>query len=217
MAIPYTRRQLIQRIRQHIANGWPNHSFSASENEVQLYIDQAIAFAIVGKAYEGAKIEGALVIPEAFLITYNVGNLSLDSITMEWYATLPQPPLSLPLGYSINRVYFGSIANSISQEAYPIKAKRTSYRNDLPKPDGIYYRVENNVIKLQASNYQPLQGTDLYVQMPSARTSDVNEAMNIPDDALEIIFNNVIAKLKDRFMIPKDIVEDNLPSGNKAS
>ena len=41
--------------------------------------------------------------------------------------------------------------------------------------------------------------------------------MTLPDDQLEAIFNNVVAKLKDRMQLPKDIIKDDLPAGNKGS
>jgi hypothetical protein len=46
---------------------------------------------------------------------------------------------------------------------------------------------------------------------------DVEDVLNLPDDAIEPIFNNVVMKLKDRMQIPKDIVLDDIPAGNKNS
>src|SRR5712671_1707676 len=101
--IQYTKKLLIQRIRQHIANDWPDANFSTSTNEVLLYIDQAIAPTIIGQVYQGAKVEGNLAMPEGYLTTYLLPALTKNSITGYWTSTLPQPPLSLPLGYSITR------------------------------------------------------------------------------------------------------------------
>jgi len=53
--------------------------------------------------------------------------------------------------------------------------------------------------------------------MPSTRVTDLNEPMNLPDDASEAIFLKVIAKLKDRLGIPQDVVQDDLPKGRKDS
>jgi hypothetical protein len=165
-------------------------------------------------AYQNAKVEGALAVAEAFLITYNITTISQDQNTGYWFATLPQPPLSLPLGYSINRVYFASTANGISQDATPIKAKRLGYRNNMPFPTGVRYWVENSILWLAANNNMPLLGQNLYVQMPSSRTADMNAPMSIPDDIIDYIFNTATQTLSKKFTEPRDVVKDYLPSGN---
>lgn len=217
MAVPYNRKQLIERIKKHVADGFPNDDFTPSTNEVMLYIDEAIAYSIVGKAYENAKIEGVLAVPEAFHITYNIGVMSQDDNTNEWYATLPQPPLSLPLGYSIADVYFSSPSTGRSESALPIKNKRVPYRNYMPVPTGMSYRVENSIIWVKASNGIPLSGLPLFVQMPVNRTSDITQPMNLPDDVIMSIFDTVVKQLLQRYQVPQDIVKDDLPAGNKAS
>lgn len=217
MAIIYSKKQLIERVQRHMNNGFPDTDFKMSANELLLYIDSALAFSIVGKAYEGAKVEGVLVAPEAFYLTSLLPTLTQDQTTGYWTTTLPQPPLSLPLGYSINRMYFASTADGVSQSINPISAKRVSYRMNMPLPSGVRYWVEGNKVFLQASEGQPLLGQNVYVTMLSSRTNDVNDVMNVADDVLEQIFGAVVAKCKDRMGIPVDIVKDNLPAGNKTS
>ncbi len=208
---------LSQRIMQHIANGFPNDSFSASTNEVILYIDEAIASTIVGQTYANAKVEGVLVMNEAWLITYLMAALQQDNITKNWFSTLPQPPLGLPLGYSIPNVYFANSVNGKGKAVLPIKNKRVSYRENMPMPFGIRYWVEGSAIWLAASDGTSLLNQPLYVQMPSSRTANITDVMAMPDDAIEAVFNNVVAKLTQRMQLPKDIIADNLPSGNKGS
>lgn len=212
--VPYTRLQLIQRLRKHINDGYASDSYTVSDRELMLYVDQAVAFQIVGLAYQNAKIEGALAVAEAFLITYNITIINQDDNTGYWFATLPQPPLSLPLGYSINRVYFASPGSGISQDAFPIKAKRVGYRNNMPMPTGIRYWVEGSTLWMSASNSQPLRNLNLYVQMPSARVDDLSAPMNMPDDIIQGVFDKVITELINRYQQPKDIVVDDLPAGN---
>lgn len=217
MAIGYTKKMFIERLRRHIANGWPNDSFSATDNEVLLYIDEALAFGLVGQVYATAKLEGNLVMPEAYLSTYLLADLVQDDVTGYWYSTLPQPPISLPLGYSINQVYFAKTAYSKSQAVFPIKAKRLSYREDMPLPNGVRYWVEGSRIWLQASSGQPLLGQPLYVQMAKTRTDDLSETMDLPDDAIKLIFDTVVGRMVQRLGLPQDIIKDNLPAGNKSS
>lgn len=217
MAIIYSKKQLIQRIQRHMNNGFPDTDFKTSANEILLYIDSALAFSIVGKAYEGAKVEGALVAPEAFYLTSSLPTLVQDQTTGYWTTTLPQPPLTLPLGYSISRMYFASTADGVSQSIMPIKSKRVSYRMNMPLPSGVRYWIEGSKVFLQANEGQSLLGQNVYATMLSSRTNDVNDTMNVADDVLEAIFNTVVGKIKDRMAIPTDIVKDNLPAGNKSS
>lgn len=216
-AIPYTKKMLIQRIKRHMANGFPNSDFATSDNETLLYIDTALAFQMVGKAYEGAKIEGSLVMPEAFLITYDIGNLSKDTVTNNWFGTLPHPPISLPLGYSINRVYTAQAGQSTARDFLPLKAKRIGYRNNMPKPPGAFYWVEADKLWASATNGASLNMMPMYVQMASPRTQDVDDVMNVPEDVVQAIFDTVVKQMMQRYGMPQDVIKDNLPAGNKSS
>lgn len=214
MAIAYTRKMLIQRIRKHLNNGFANDAWSTSDNEITLYCDQAIAFGIVGQTWESAKITGVMEVPEAYQITFLLTNLIQDPVLGEWYSTLPQPPVSLPLGYSITQVYpaDGSMGKGIN--FLPIKAKRVAYRENMPYPPGGSYRTENNRIWLKANNNMSLLNIPFYIQMPTSRTDDITKDMNLPDDVIQNIFDTVVQRLIQRYAQPKDIVRDDLPAGN---
>lgn len=196
-----------------MADDFPSSEFGASENEVLLYIDQAVAFTLVGQVYANAKIEGSLCVPEAYLVTYLLPDLQYDNVTRDWYTTLPQPPVSLPLGYSIDRIYFANEVDGQGLNVFMIKAKRVAYRDNMPKPFGVSAWVENGTIRLKANNGASLNGNPLYVRMASTRTSSTSDIMHLPDDAIESIFMNVVAKLKDRMGIPKDVIKDDISAG----
>ena len=215
--IPYTKKLLIQRIRQHFVNDFPNSDISVSENETLLYIDQALAFNLVGQVYAQAKVEGNIAMPEAYLTTYLLPALQQDNVTKEWYSMLPQPPISLPLGYSIDMGYFANKVNGKGRNVFFIKAKRAAYRNNMPRPMGVNARIEGSKIILDASDGTSLLGENFYIRMASTRTDDVNATLGIPDDAIEGIFSNVVAKLKDRLQLPKDVIQDDISAGNKSS
>jgi hypothetical protein len=215
--IPITKAILIERIKRHISNDLPSSEFSTSDNEILLYIDQAVAAALVGQVYNAAKVEGTLVMPEAYLTTYALPSLTQDTTTHEWYSTLPQPPVSLPLGYSLDYVYFANSTNGKGLSVFLISASRVGFREDMPMPFGVRAWVEGSRINFVTSNGASLLNQTCYVRMAATRTSSLTDTVNIPDDALELIFNNVVAKLKDRIQLPQNIIQDDLPSGNKAS
>ncbi len=200
-----------------MADNFPSADFGASQNEVLLYIDQALAVNLIGQVYNGAKLEGNIAVPEAYMTTFALPALTQDTITKKWYTTLPQPPISLPLGYSIDDAYF---ANSVDGQGTPIfliKHKRKAYRDYMPTPFGVQGFVEGSKITFKASDGGSLLDQTVFVSMASTRTSSITDVMNLPDDAIEGIFMNVVAKLKDRMQIPKDVVLDDISAGNKGS
>ena len=65
MALVYSLATLTERIKRHMANGFPSASFFASDNEIQLYINDAIAFSLVGGVYNMAL---CFILPLAFFL-----------------------------------------------------------------------------------------------------------------------------------------------------
>lgn len=214
MAVPYNRKQLIQRIRKHVNNGFPNDAYATSDNEINLYIDQAVAYGLVGQVWMQAKVTGVMELPEAYLVTLQLAALTEDPNTGYWFTTLPQPPVSLPLGYSINRVYSAGPGNQGNQDFFIIKANRWGRRTNMPLPGGIRCTVDGLTLVCAASDNQPLLNVPVFVNMPTTRGTDITAPMNLPDDAIESIFNSVVAQLTKRYQEPKDIINDDLPAGN---
>jgi hypothetical protein len=217
MAIPYTRQQLIQRIRKHLNNGFPNDAYATSTNEISLYIDQANAFGLVGMVWMGAKVTGYMEMPEGYLATLQLPALQQDANSGDWFTALPQPPVSLPLGYSIVRVYSTAPNSQGNQDFFMIKANRVGRRTNMPMPGGIRCWVDYTnatILRCAASDNQPLQGIPVFVQMPITRAPDITLPMNLPDDAIDSIFTQVTGWLTKRYQSPKDIINDDLPAGN---
>ena len=160
MALTYSWAQLIERLIRHINNNFPGKDFSLSSNEALLYINEAMSTGIIGQVYGGAKVLGSLEMPDAYEMTFQLAALAQDSVTGNWFSTLPQPPLSLPLGYSINRVYFANSTDGEGIDCLPIKAKRVGYRKNMPMPLGVRYWIENSKIWLAASDGSSLLNQD---------------------------------------------------------
>lgn len=216
VSLPYSKRLLIQRIRKHVTNDrFTNDSFETSDNEILLLIDASAATRLIGQVYMGAKIEGAIAVPEAYFVTYQLPALSQDTISKDWTTVLPQPPMSLPLGYSVNRCYFGNTVQGQSKEILPIKAKRVGYRMNMPLPAGARYWVEGNTIWITANDGNSLLKQQVYIQMATARTTDLDAVMGMPEDDIEFVFNDVVKLLAQRYGMPFDQTKDDLPAGNK--
>ena len=217
MALGYTWRQLVQRIWKHFNNDFPNTDFSITENEIYLYVNESMSSGLVGQVYNGAKVLGALEVPESYILQFELAALTQDTVSGYWTTTLPQPPLSLPLGYSINRVYPATAGFGQGKDCIAIKAKRVGRRKTMPMQFGVRYWVTGQKLWLAASDGSSLYGQTFYVEMPSTRMTALTDTINLPDDVVEGIFLKVIAKLKDRLGIPQDIIQDDLPAGRKDS
>ena len=120
MAVPSTYRMLIERVKRHMNNGFPNDSVTYTDNEVMLYIQSALATGLIGQVYGAAKVTGNIEVPEGYITTYQLPALAQDTVTKEWYSTLPQTPISLPLGYSIDNLYFAGAMNGRGKQVYLI-------------------------------------------------------------------------------------------------
>jgi hypothetical protein len=215
--ITYTKASFIERIKRHISNGYPSGDFSLSDNEILLMVDTALPYAMIGQVYNNAKLEGSLVVPEAYYSTFSLSQLTQDKATRYWYASLPQPPVSLPLGHSISRVYFANGIDGEGDEVLPIKAKRVGIRKMMPLPSGARYWVEGSRIWIAASNGAPLNEETCYVQMIQTRSTSLSDALDVPDDVLQVVFDAVVKQCLQRLGVPQDIVRDDLPAGTKTS
>jgi hypothetical protein len=211
--IPYNKAMLVERIRKHISDGFGGDDLTITDSEFLLYIDSALAYGMIGQVYNNAKIDGNLAMPEAYLTTYLISNPTQDAPTGRWFVTLPQPPVSLPLGYSITRVYTAS-NGQMSQDFFLIKNKRLGYRRFMPRPTGVSCYPEGSTLWMEPSNGYPLLGLPIYVQMAKSRTDSLSEPMNLPDDAIQAIFDKVIQEVDNRYQQPRDEVKDYEPAGN---
>lgn len=214
MAVAYTIKMLIERIRRHMANGFPSDETTLSSNEVLLHISQALSFNMVGQVYAGAKVEGLLDIAEGYLTTYSL-SLTKEESTGYWYGDLPHPPVSLPIHTAIKELYFASSVDGQSDPIFLIKSRRVAFRRYLPLPNGNRAWVNGKTLYIASSNGNPFTGKTLYVRMAKSRVTDITEDLNIPDDAIEMIFTSVTKKLAERFNIPQDVVKDDVSAGNK--
>lgn len=214
ITVPYSKRMFCELVMRTLNNSFPSDAFALSENQVMLHIDQSVSDKIPKLAYQNAQLEGVLSVAEAFLMTFTMTVTSQDPITHYWYVTLPQPPISLPLGYSINDAYFTDPSFGASNSIFFVKAKRVAYRRELPAPPGLEGWIEGSTLWIKAPKGTSLLNKTLRVQMPTGRTTDFDATINMPDDVIWTCFNEVIQRLTDQFRMPRDNIKDNQPSGN---
>lgn len=217
MALTYSWKQFSDRLKRHINNDFPNAEYAVSDNEMLLYINEAMSFALVGQVWNGAKATGVMEVPEGYIMTFKLPALQKDTATGYWFSSLPQTPLSLPLGYSVLEGYFADEKNGRGKSWNWIKASRVGRRLNMPLQFGVRAWIENGKIYLAASDGASLYNHDAYVRMPSTRVTSMSDAMPLPDDAGKIVFDIVLTRLKDRLGVVQDVVKDDISAGNKSS
>ena len=217
MALDYTWLQFIVRLEKHINNDYPGTDFSITRSEILLYINEAMSYGLVGQVWNNAKNLGQMEVPEGYVVKFQLDVPTQDSVSGKWLTSLPQPPLSLPLGYSVNRVYPATAGFGEGSDVIFLKSKRIGRRKSMPLQFGVYGEFYNSVLRLWASDGSSLLNQVFYAEMPSTRAVSVSDTINLPDDAQKIIFDLVLIRLKDRLGIPQDIVQDDLPAGRKDS
>jgi hypothetical protein len=207
-----TYKVFIEQIQRRLQNDFPSNEFTATDNEIALYIFQALATAITTAANQAYAVEGIYTTPEAFITTFRIPatDFTRDDDTGQYIATLPHPPLNLPLGYSV----LAPTLVGKAQKSFPliaINGYQKGYAFKMAMPEyGIYYEIEGNKMFITSEDLELKQsGLKLNVSMlsPRGKGSD-DETINAPDDILTQVFDAVIARLTQRVNTPKDTIND---------
>lgn len=200
-----------ERVKRRLAAGWPNIKFNVTDNEILLYLYEDAATVIVQMSNGGLSIDGIRTIPEGAVTTYSYTGVQIgyDPNSGLHSINLPGPPVNLPLGYSINDPYL--VASG--QRSYPliaVSSYQRGYYDKIPMPSyGILYWAEGSVMYMDARG-KDLIGATLKVPMLSSRSASgqMTDPINMPDDAMERVFNMVIERLTPRAVAPRDKVND---------
>jgi len=209
-------RQYIERLSRHINKDFAGDDFTISDNELLLYINEALSYGLVGQVWNNSKLLGYMEVPDAYLAQFELPALTQDTVSGYWTTTLPQPPISLPLGYSVNRIYPATTGFGQGNDVILIKAKRVGRRKNMPMQFGVRGWITGQKLWLAASDGSSLFGQPFYCEMPSTRpVTDLDSPITIPDDASNLIFDSVIKKIMNRLQIPSDFIQDDQPAGNK--
>lgn len=206
-----TRQQLIDRILRYYYDGIPDDQAEISTNEVDLYINDAIATVINKQATDEYNITGIMSVPEGYITTYTIPTPSLSDPTGFYYSTLPHPPLGLPGECGVVGVYFGGSWGQ-SKPILHVKPQEVDYFAFMPMPpQAAFYWIENNKIYFWCRTDLTNISDTIYIRMASNIQADNSTALNVPPDAVELIFQDVIGKLLPR----KNIKADNIIDGKE--
>lgn len=201
-----TRRVLIEQIRRIFYGGVPNDDASLSEKEVNLYLNEAIAYMAKVNYTDTIKLDGIETVADSFYATFKNLSITRDSDTGYYSLELPQVPLGLARGYGISTVTFPT-STGLAKSPIPISVRELDYIDQLKQPPSkIFYWSEGK--KLWFKSYTNLVGKYAIVRMVSTETSDLDAEINVPQEYISDIIDLVINKLKIRKGTPEDNVND---------
>lgn len=203
-----TRKVIIEQIRRQYYGGVPSDDANLSENEVNMYLSQAIAYIAKVNYTDSIKLDGIENISDAFYATFKGISISKDNDTGYYYCTLPHPPLGLSRGYGISTVTF-PVSTGLAKAPIPISPREVDYITEIKTPPSkIFYWAEGTLLYFKS--YINLTDKFAIVRMVSAESNNLDAVLNVPEEYMSDIINYVINQLKFRKSIPEDITNDGI-------
>jgi len=203
-----TRRALIEQVRRLYYGGTPSDDANLTENEVNLYINQAIAYVAKVNYTDAIKLDGVETVSDAFYATFKNLAITKDNDTGYYSTTLPHPPLGLSRGYGISTVTF-PVVTGLAKAPTPISPRELEFIDQVKTPPSkVFYWAEGN--KLWFKSYQNLVGKFAIVRMVSAENSDLTSELNVPAEYISDMINWILNQLKVRKGMPEDTTNDGL-------
>jgi hypothetical protein len=203
-----TTEQMIDRVRRQYYNDYPDDSAALTDNELLLHINDAVAQVATKQANDAYTIEGILSIPEGYLTTFKITSFTRDADTGYYYSTLPHPPLGLPKNSGVNSVFFTGVKGQSKPILY-VSGNEIDYFRDMPHPPkAAYYWIEGNKLYMWVKSILPV-GTKVSVRMATHITSSLSAPINVPPDAVGMVFDIVMQRL----LVRKNFKADNVSDG----
>ncbi len=201
-----TRRVIIEQIRRIFYGGVPNDDASLSEKEVNLLLNEAIAYIAKVNYTDAIKLDGIETVADSFYATFKNLAITRDNDTGYYSLDLPQVPVGLSRGYGISTVTFPT-STGLAKSPIPISVRELDYLDNLKQPPSkIFYWAEGK--KLWFKSWTNLVGKLAIVRMVSTETTDLDAEINVPQEYVSDIIDLVINKLKIRKGTPEDNVND---------
>jgi hypothetical protein len=203
-----TRKVLIEQIRRMLYGGIPTDDANITEKEINLYINEALAYMAKVNYTDSIKLDGVETVSDVFYLTFKNLAIVKDNDTGYYSLDLPQVPLGLARGYGISTVTFPT-ATGLAKSPIPISVRELDYMDSLKQPPSkIFYWPEGK--KLWFKSYTNLVGKFAIVRMVSTETSDMDAELNVPQEYITDIINLVMAQLRPRKATPQDSTNDGL-------
>jgi hypothetical protein len=188
--------------------GIPTDDANITEKEVNLYINEAMAYMAKVNYTDSIKLDGIESVSDSFYLTFKNLTITRDSDTGYYSLDLPQAPLGLARGYGISTVTFPT-STGLAKSPIPISVRELDYMDSLKQPPSkIFYWPEGK--KLWFKSYTNLTGKNAIVRMVSTESANLDDELNVPQEYITDIINLVMNQLRPRKGAPQDSTNDGL-------
>lgn len=199
-----TRAQLIELIQRDVYNGLPMDDAQITDNEISLWLGQAIATVMEERYKKDAEMESVTYMNDMYYATFKNRTVSKDSDTGYYYLSLPQVPLGLPRGIAIAGVYFKSGEGQLTDTVIQVAPQEIDVMRVLPMPKNkIFGWTEGSTFYM--TSYKNLKDLKAIVRMVTSSIND--DSTDIPDNIGLAATDLVIRRLRSRMGI-QDISND---------
>lgn len=205
-----TTEQMIDRVRRQYYNDYPDDSAVLSDNELLLHINDAVAEVMTKQSNDAYAITGLLSTAEAYITTYKLNSFTKDEDTGYYYSTLPHPPIGLPENSGVNSVFFTGTKGQSKPILYVSPNEVDYFRNMPHPPTAAYYWIEGTTLYMWVKT-DIATTTKVSVRMATHVTSSLSAPINVPPDAIGMVFDVIMKRL----MVRKQVQKDNLTDGKE--
>jgi hypothetical protein len=207
-----TRKEICALIQIRLAGGMPSDDFAVTLNEINLWLDHAIAASAMKNYADGVQIDGIEFVGDAYYTTFKDLVLSQDSISLYYKTTIPAPPVSVPRGYDISSAYIqkGVGIGGFNKPMIRVTPQALDFYNDLPKPkNSVEYWTEGMTMYVTTTTSTLLNGAKVAVRMiGSAGSRLLTDEALVPNDAIPFIVDYVFKYFMPTDSAPKDTMND---------
>lgn len=189
-----TKAQMIELIQRDVNNGLPFDDAQITDNEISLWLGQAVASVMEQRYKESAEMESITYMNDFYYATFKNRSVSKDTDTGYYYLCLPQVPLGLPRGIAISGVYFKSAEGQLTETVIQVAPQEIDIMRSLPMPKNkIYGWAEGELFYMMS--YKNIKDLKAVVRMVTSKFGDTDD---IPDNIGVAAADLVIRRLRAR-------------------
>jgi len=202
-----TSNNMIDRVRRAYYNDYPDDASVLTDNEMLLHLNDAVAQVATKQANDAYAITGIRMIPEGYITTYKLTSFTKDADTGYYYASLPHVPFGLPENSGVNSCFFSGTKGQSKPILYVSANEVDYFRNMATPPGAAFYWIEGSTLYLCVKTNLPT-GSQVSVRMATHVTSNLDAAINVPPDAIGMVFDLMMQKIMSRKNIKADHITD---------
>lgn len=204
-----TRRSYIEQVRRIIYGGQPSDDATITINLVNVWLEQAIAYAAKQNMKDNLAIDGIDYVNNSFYTTFKDIAITNENQFL-WKVQLPQIPLGIGANEGISTLQIKYQNRLISQTVVWLTINQRSYfENMRPIPNKILaypqsefvYLITPLILISYTANVTMISGGD---------KTDLSSTLNVPNDYFPLMTDYLVKNLMFERNVPVDVTNDGL-------